>query len=187
MARKSVDWDAIEPIYRAGIRTLRDIASEYGITEGAIRKRAATFDWSRDLSAQIKLKAEDLVRKSEVRSEVRKTDAYRLTERDIINANAENQAAVLLTERADIKRLSGISDALETELESYSEELEKKANILKKLVETRKTIIELRRRNYNITDNSNGDAPQPLPIMDDKTLAAKLSGLFALAQARNDG
>ena len=92
----------------------------------------------------------------------------------------------MLTERADIKRLSGISDALETELESYSEELEKKANILKKLVETRKTIIELRRRNYNITDNSNGDAPQPLPIMDDKTLAAKLSGLFALAQARND-
>ena len=47
---KAVDWERIELDYRAGIKTLRQIAGENGITEGAIRKRAKRDDWDRDLS-----------------------------------------------------------------------------------------------------------------------------------------
>ncbi|CZW65294.1 Uncharacterised protein [Enterobacter hormaechei] len=34
------DWEAIETAYRAGVMSLREIASQHGISEGAIRKRA---------------------------------------------------------------------------------------------------------------------------------------------------
>lgn len=42
------DWEAIETAYRAGMMSLREIAAQHGISEGAIRKRAKRDDWSRD-------------------------------------------------------------------------------------------------------------------------------------------
>ena len=44
------DWERIELDYRAGIKTLRQIADEHGITHGAINKRARRNGWERDLS-----------------------------------------------------------------------------------------------------------------------------------------
>lgn len=41
------DWGAIESAYQAGVMSLRDIGAQYGVTEGAIRKRAAKFGWVR--------------------------------------------------------------------------------------------------------------------------------------------
>ncbi len=35
----SPDWEAIELDYRAGIKTLRQIAGEHGITHDAVNKR----------------------------------------------------------------------------------------------------------------------------------------------------
>ena len=153
MAKREIDWASIEREYRTGIRTLRDIAVEFGVVEGTIRRKAAKEDWIRDLSAKIKSKASELVRKSEIRKETRKE-----SEREIIDYVAQQQADVLLVEREDIKRLSQLCEKFEKELDSYAEDLEKKARVTKSLTDTRKTIIELRRRNYNINDNSNGDA-----------------------------
>jgi uncharacterized protein YjcR len=65
------DWEAIETAYRAGMMSLREIAAQHGISEGAIRKRAKRDDWSRDLAAKVKERADDLVRKAEVRKQVR--------------------------------------------------------------------------------------------------------------------
>jgi uncharacterized protein YjcR len=48
------DWEAIETAYRAGMMSLREIAAQHGISEGAIRKRAKRDDWSRDLAAKVK-------------------------------------------------------------------------------------------------------------------------------------
>ena len=44
------DWERIELDYRAGIKTLRQIADENGISHGAINKRAKRDGWERDLS-----------------------------------------------------------------------------------------------------------------------------------------
>lgn len=44
------DWERIEMDYRAGIKTLRQIADENGITHGAVNKRAKRDGWERDLS-----------------------------------------------------------------------------------------------------------------------------------------
>ena len=35
-----IDWEKIELDYRAGIKTMRQIADENGITHGAVNKRA---------------------------------------------------------------------------------------------------------------------------------------------------
>jgi hypothetical protein len=148
-----IDWAGVEIEHRAGIRSLRDIGAEFGVSEAAIRKRAVKEGWLRDLGERIKIKAQELVRKSEVREGVRKATAI-----EIIESVATQQAAVILNERADIVRLAGICDKLEVELETDAGELERRAKILKTLLDSRKILIELRRRNYNIADNSNGDA-----------------------------
>ena len=44
------DWIAVEGEYRAGKRSLREIAADHGISEGAIRKKAKAGGWLRDPS-----------------------------------------------------------------------------------------------------------------------------------------
>jgi hypothetical protein len=42
------DWGAIETVYCAGVLSLRKIEALYGISEGAIWKRAAKLGWVRN-------------------------------------------------------------------------------------------------------------------------------------------
>lgn len=108
------DWEAIESAYRAGVLSLREIASQHGISEGAIRKRAKRDDWSRDLNAKIQQKADDLVRKREVRRTVRSESAT--TERVLIEATAEVIATVRMEHRGDIRRVRKLANTLFDEL-----------------------------------------------------------------------
>ncbi|MGS1815164.1 hypothetical protein GHV20_009475 [Klebsiella oxytoca] len=108
------DWEAIETAYRAGVMSLREIASQHGISEGAIRKRAKRDDWSRDLAAKVKERADDLVRKAEVRKQVRSEVTF--NERVLIEATAEVIANVRMEHRGDIKRARQITNALFDEL-----------------------------------------------------------------------
>ncbi|CNK92468.1 hypothetical protein [Yersinia kristensenii] len=116
------DWEAIESAYRAGLMSLREIASQHNISEGAIRKRARRDDWSRDLSAKIKERAEDLVRKEEVRKQVRTETT--LTERVLIEASAEVIANVRMEHRGDIRRAREITNALFDELGAECADIE---------------------------------------------------------------
>jgi len=99
-SKKPPDWRAIEREYRAGIKTLRQIASEHGITHGAINKRAKQEDWPRDLSAKIKAAAESKVSKALV-SRVESTNDV-VTERQVVEANAEIVAQADLINRKDV-------------------------------------------------------------------------------------
>jgi hypothetical protein len=64
MAIIEKDWERIEGDYRAGLKTLRQIAGEHGITHTAVKKRADRDGWVRDLSAKIKARVDDLVSKA---------------------------------------------------------------------------------------------------------------------------
>lgn len=57
------DWEAIETAYRAGVLSLRDIGEQYGVTEGAIRKRAKKFGWVRKTGTQVRKMVRKPVRK----------------------------------------------------------------------------------------------------------------------------
>ena len=116
------DWEAIETAYRAGVMSLREIASQHSISEGAIRKRAKRDDWSRDLNAKVKERADDLVRKAEVRKQVRTETA--LTERVLIEATAEVIATVRMEHRGDIRRARTLANALFDELEAECADVE---------------------------------------------------------------
>lgn len=112
-------WAKIEADYRAGIKSLRQIGSDHGVTEGAIRKRAKKEDWERDLGEKVRAKAEALVRKEAVRKEVRETN--RVPEADIIEANALGVATVMLSQRSDIQRSRSLAMRLLGELEQVTD------------------------------------------------------------------
>ena len=116
------DWEAIESAYRAGLLSLREIASNHGISEGAIRKRAKRDDWSRDLNAKVKERADDLVRKAEVRKQVRRETT--VTERVLIEATAEVIANIRMEHRGDIRRAREITNALFDELAAECADVE---------------------------------------------------------------
>ncbi|WP_208952084.1 hypothetical protein [Rahnella sp. ChDrAdgB13] len=108
------DWEAIESAYRAGLMSIRELASQHGITHGAINKRAKRDGWERDLKAKIKAKADALVSKREVSTQVSTEKA--LSERILIEANAEVIASVRMEHRGDIRRARSITNALFDEL-----------------------------------------------------------------------
>lgn len=114
-AARHFDWEQIELDYRAGIKSLRQIANEHDLSDGAIRKRAKRDGWERDLSAKIQAKADDLVRREAVRSEVRTERTA--TERQVVEANAEAVALVRLSHRRDIQRSRALVMSLLDELE----------------------------------------------------------------------
>lgn len=122
-AKIAPDWERIEIDYRAGILSLREIATKDGnVTEGAIRKKAKVQGWTRDLSAKIKAKADDLVRKDEVRTQVRSETAA--NERQAIEASAQAIAAVRLNHRGDIKRARDLVIRMLEELELQTGKLD---------------------------------------------------------------
>lgn len=110
------DWEAIESAYRAGVQSVREIASQHGITHGAINKRAKRDGWERDLKAKIKAKADALVSKREVSTLV-STEKV-VSERILIEANAEVIANVRMEHRGDIRRARTLTNSLLEELES---------------------------------------------------------------------
>jgi len=108
------DWERIELDFRAGVLSLREIATPYKVTEGAIRKRAKKEDWQRDLKAKIQSKADELVRKEAVRSSVRANQVA--SEKDVVNANAKAIADVRLSHRTDIGEARELTSAMFKEL-----------------------------------------------------------------------
>ena len=113
------DWEKIEADYRAGILSLREIAEAHpGVNHVAITRRAKREGWSRDLSAKIRAKADALVTERTVTADV--TAERRVSERDIIDANAQAIVSVRLAHRKDIQRSRSITMRLLEELELQS-------------------------------------------------------------------
>lgn len=115
--RAEVDWDAIEPHYRANIRTLRELGEEYGVSASAITQHANKKGWTRDLGAQIRAKAEAKV-EAEAVSEER-----RANEKAVIEGNAELQYRIRMKHRTGLSRLSIIKDKLLDHVESVVDNL----------------------------------------------------------------
>lgn len=112
------DWERIELDYRAGIKSLREVADGSGVSHVTISKRAKKLGWVRDLKAKIQAKADDLVNKAMVNKPVNTASA--VSERETIDANAQAVANVKLAHRKDIPRARTITMALLEELEQQT-------------------------------------------------------------------
>lgn len=186
MAR-NIDWEAIERAYRAGLLSIREIASQHDITHGAINKKAKKEGWSRDLRAKIRAKADALVSKEAVSTEVSTKQAE--TEREIVESNATAIANVRMAHRGDIRRSRGLVNKLLDELESVTDNaalfdelgelmespddngldklndlyhkvisLPSRSKTMKDLADTLKTLVSLERQAYDL-ENA-GDLPE---------------------------
>ena len=120
MTIKQPDWEAIERAYRAGLLSVREIAASCGVSHTAIQKRAKANSWERDLKAKIKAKADSLVAKREVATQVASKSME--TEREIIEVNAEVIANIRMAHRGDISRGRRLINKLLDELEALTDE-----------------------------------------------------------------
>lgn len=111
--KRQIDWEGVEIHYRAGIRTLKDIATEYGISDAGILKRAKTKGWVRDLAAKIRAKAEAKVSAAAVSELV--SEQKSANESAIVEANAE------IISRADLLNRDDVVLALKTSRSQLAE------------------------------------------------------------------
>ncbi|MGF6764042.1 hypothetical protein P3T24_004373 [Paraburkholderia sp. GAS33] len=119
VAKPDVDWERVESDYRAGILSLREIAAANpGVNHMAIARRAKREGWTQDLSAKIHAKAEELVTRQGVTESV--TAERAVTDRLIVEENAQAIANVRLTHRKDISKFRAIALKLLEELESQT-------------------------------------------------------------------
>ncbi|HCT7328368.1 TPA: hypothetical protein OT776_002793 [Proteus mirabilis] len=194
---KRPDWEAIESAYRAGVMSIREIASQYEITHQAISKRAKKEGWERDLKAKVKARAENLVAKREVASLVATEKA--ISERQLIEANAEVIANVRMEHRGDIRRARELTNNLFDELSAECADvpalrklgelmfspddngrdklneiyhsiisLSERVKSAKALSETLKNLVGLERQAYGLDDvQPNKTASQLSELMDD--------------------
>lgn len=115
----AVDWEKIELDYRAGLKSLREIASSHDISHVAIAKRAKRDKWDRDLSARIKAKAQALVNKRAVANSVNKNTIA--TENDVIEANALAISDVILAHKTRIPKYRELATKLFAEIEAMTD------------------------------------------------------------------
>lgn len=113
--RKTIDWEAVEIQYRAGIRSLKDIGSEFGVSDAGILKRAKRDGWARDLKGKIQAKADAKVSEALVSAEV--SEETKVTEKLTIEVEATVQARIRLSHRKDISRSRSVVMSLLDELE----------------------------------------------------------------------
>lgn len=108
------DWSAVGAEYCAGIKSNRQIAEQFGISEALVRKKAKAFGWEKSLAGKIQRKADEIVQRDAVRDAVRaQIDAH---EEEIVDANAKAVADVRLRHRRDILKSHSIVAQLYDEL-----------------------------------------------------------------------
>lgn len=99
--KKHVDWELIEKDYRAGIKTVRQIAEERGVSHTAINKKAKQFAWERDLEQKIQTAAKNKVSRKAVSTEV--STATKLSDAQVVEKYADIVASVDEIQREDVK------------------------------------------------------------------------------------
>lgn len=119
--RKVVDWDSIEPLYRAGTMSLNDICNQYEadhinsqvwkrtVTHVAIVKKAKAKKWTKNLAAKVSARVKERLVTSEV-------TVCNQSESEQVEQAADGPVKVGLGQRARTERLLQIQDELAEEL-----------------------------------------------------------------------
>ena len=115
--RTRTDWERVQAQYATGGPSLREIASAHGITEGAIRKRAKKYDWTRNLACKVKSRADNLMREELVRNAVRSKSSL-FSEAEAVEIEAQVQVRIRRLHRTNAGRARDVFMSLLSELEA---------------------------------------------------------------------
>lgn len=190
--RKPIDWERVEADYCAGVKSIREIARENGVTDTGVRDKAKKAGWSRSLTEKVAAKAERLLRNEVLRSQLRTEKAA--SDRELVEASAQAIVNVKLGHRKSIARQRELVERLLQELEAQTGDTElfdqlgelmrapddkgvdklnevyrkviatpQRIDSLKKLAETLKHLIYLEREAFDIV---------PAPTPQDNALQA---------------
>lgn len=124
-APKKVDYERIEPAWRAGVMSPHQLAAQYTeetgvkVSHAAIIKHFTKLNIPRDLNAKIQAQADAMVTKALVTEKVTK-DRLVTNEGEIVDAGAEQVFGIRLYHRKSIGRLQAIITAQMDELEASS-------------------------------------------------------------------
>ena len=177
--RKLIDWDSVEPLFRAGSLSNCDICRRYAadhvnsqvwkitVAESAIRKQAKLKNWQKNLADKVK----NQIKENLVRNEVRGSH-QKLSDNEIVEKVAEAGSNVVIRHRKEIVALLKHEDELLTELAGNPKKLylstfqgtiiEKKVGLtvteksitLKNLAAVRAQRITLERQAHSLDDVS---------------------------------
>lgn len=185
--KPEVDWEEIERLYRADMRTNAQLAKDFGVHASTIRRRINKYGWKRDLKSRIKERANALVQERAVKSL-----ASDQVERDdqTIESNASAMADIRLSHRQDIgdarsiamtllddlkaqigtdnrQRLEDLfiaaiqAEAVDASaLEAYERvtSLSNHVRVMKDLADTMTKLVTLERQAYGLDDDDNSPA-----------------------------
>lgn len=126
-APKKVDYEAIEPGWRAGIKSPAQLAAEYEkatgikVSRSAIIKHFEKIKVPRDLSARVHARADAMVAEAMVTGKV--STETTLTDSVVIESAALDVATVRVTHRSDIARARRLCMSLLAELEAQTSDV----------------------------------------------------------------
>lgn len=160
--RTQTDWERVEAEYRSGQLSVREIGRRHGVTETAIRKRAKTGGWERDLSDRIRAAVRNEVVRNAVRSEA---SCEPISEEQMVEAGKARGYKAVEGHLARADRLKALADKLTTELETYMSggdptvqifvsKGDSPATIIRTLTDTAERIAKIERTALNLDDKA---------------------------------
>jgi len=130
MARRSdIDWDAIEREYRMGVKTNRQLATDHGVQASSIGRRAEKNDWTQDKSAEVRLRAGNMLVRATANATKNATGNATPSAIEI-KAAATVLTDTVLNHRVGLARLTRISAAMLNEIEAQTSALDMLAEII---------------------------------------------------------
>lgn len=135
--RKKIDWEIIEPDWRAGVLSKEQLAKKYDVSRPAMEKHFGKLGIARDLKGKIRARTTAILNQEALGQ----TDApvsaepKTATEQDIVDANATVQSAVVLGHRKDIQRSRKLCLSMLAELEIQSNHLPLMEQLVHKLID----------------------------------------------------
>lgn len=167
-ALPKVDYERIEPGWRAGILSPAQLAEEYtkatgvAVSRVAIIKHFEKLGVPRDLKAKIQAKADAMVAQAMVTGKV--SSATTVTTAKVINGQATTQAVVRISHQSSAKRYQALVAKLTAELERQTKKhasLKDRASTVKILVDAFGRLVAIEREAHGINSD---DAPDDDPI-----------------------
>ncbi|WP_461209929.1 hypothetical protein [Desulfocurvus sp. DL9XJH121] len=161
--QRRYDWEKIESEYRAGQKSIRQLAAEFGPAESTIRKRITREGWTQDLTEPVRQRVREKIARDAVAEESRD----QADQAAVIEAAGERGAGLVREHQVMLSRLrrTGLRliEEVERNLLVEDENGELKAvqvDLLKSLamVHARATtsicrVIPLERKAFNLDDD----------------------------------
>jgi len=188
MARKDLDWDAIERDYRIGQLTIRQIQKKYGVSNGGMMARAKKEGWTRDLSEAVKFATKAKVRQKvveHVKALVEQSGevAEQATIKEIDLA-ANINATIILGQQRRVGRLSAVFERVAGELEEVTGRPERIEEIAQAIAEDDPKAADSIRRLKTLTSRLN-NLKTATEVMSKLTAEENVAFRLAEVGARN--